>query len=101
MGVITSYSAVRLWARDFVGCHCSGDAADPGDWAVRLCGRPFGLLWLTGLAVMVGVASGSSNERARRGAVVVCPGVVRIEHKRHALARAMTSAQAHSRNRMS
>ena len=33
-----------LWARGFGGCHCPGDASDPGDWAVRVCGRPFGML---------------------------------------------------------
>ena len=55
-----SIPAVRLWVRDFGGCHCPGDASDPGDWAVRLCGWPFGML------LLAGVPSGSSNERARR-----------------------------------
>ena len=73
-----SIPAERLWARDFGGCHCPGDSSDPGDWAVRLCGWPSEMLWLAGPDVAVGVAILSSNERAQ--AVVICPGVVRIEY---------------------
>ena len=57
---------MRLCERDFGGCHSPGNASDPGGWAVGLCGRHFGMIWLAGLAVVVGVASGSSNERAQR-----------------------------------
>ena len=35
---------IRFLLWDFGVCHCPGDASDPGDWAVRLCGRPFGML---------------------------------------------------------
>ena len=71
---------MRWWARDFGGCHCPGDASDPGDWTVTLCGQPFGLLWLSWWAWLAG------RQMSVSGTVVVCPGVVRIEYKRHALA---------------